>query len=80
MQGAGFTLENSLFGAAKLSKNVNSEKNSYSRYGIVFDARGRFSLSDGSGHLRILIIKKDILILGKGQADVEDDPTLTSGK
>lgn len=32
----------------KLAENPDFDKYKYSRYGIVFDACGRFSLSDGS--------------------------------
>ena len=42
--GKNFALRSSLFGAVKL--NINKYK--YSSYGIGFDARGCYSLSDGS--------------------------------
>ena len=42
------TLENYLFGAVKLTKNTDPEKNKYPGYGVRFDARGSFLLSDGS--------------------------------
>ena len=49
------TLENSLFGALKLVKNADIDKYKYSGYGIGFDARGSFSLSDGSIFVKDLI-------------------------
>ena len=49
-------LGNSLFGAAKLTKNPDADKSSFSRYGIWFDAEGLFSLSDGSGFIKNVII------------------------
>ena len=38
----------SLFGAVKLTKNTDHNKYKYSCYGIGFDTRVNFSLSDGS--------------------------------
>ena len=34
-----FTLNNCLFGSAKLTKNADLDKYKYSRYGIGFDSR-----------------------------------------
>ena len=53
-----FVLGNSLFGAVKLTKNAYFDNYKYSGYGIRFNARGRFSLSDGSG------FGKNVIILG----------------
>ena len=50
---ADFALWNSLFGAAKMIKNADSDKYSYSGYGIGFNAGGTFSLSDGSGLIKM---------------------------
>ena len=73
-----FTLENCLFGAVRVTKNTDVIKYKYSGYGIGFDGKGVFSHPTGSfGNNAIifgvdisssvhLIIKKDILILGKG--------------
>ena len=44
----GFTLKNCLFGSVKLTKNADPDKYKYSSYGIGFDFRSEFSLSDGS--------------------------------
>ena len=38
-----------LFGAVKLTKNLDPDKYSYSGYGIVFDACRKFSLSYDTG-------------------------------
>ena len=51
-----FTLRNFLFQDVELTKNANPDKYSYSVYGIGFDARGSFSLSDGSGFVKNVII------------------------
>ena len=43
-------------GAVKLTKNAGFDKYKYSRYGIGFVACGSFSLPDGSGFVKNLII------------------------
>ena len=48
-------LENSLSGTVKLVKNAVIVKYKYSGYVIGFDARGSFSLSDGSRFVKNLI-------------------------
>ena len=73
-----------------MAKNAGFDKYKYSRYGIGFDACGSFSLPDGSGFGKNLIIfgadmsssahvnnrKKDILILGKDSTPGLDNITL----
>ena len=49
------TIENSLFGAAILTKNTDIDKYKYSRYGIGSDRRGGFS-SPGKGLGRNVIM------------------------
>ena len=41
------TLENCLFGAVTLTKNLNIDRYGYSGYGIGFDRKGSFSFSGG---------------------------------
>ena len=53
-----FVLGNSLFGAVKLTKNAYFDNYKCCGYGIGFNARGRFPLSDGSG------FGKNVIILG----------------
>ena len=73
------TLENCLFGAVTLTKNVNIDRYGYSGYGIGFDRKGSFSFSGGRYCQNVLIFgvdmsfsanidnkKKDILVLGIG--------------
>ena len=43
-----FTLNNCLFGSAKLTKNADPDKYKYSGYGIRFDSHSEFSFTDGS--------------------------------
>ena len=73
------TLENCLFGAVTLTKNVNIDKYGYSGYGIGFDRKGSLSFPGGGYGQNVLIFgvdmsfstridnkKKDILFLGIG--------------
>ena len=72
------TLENCLFGAVKLTKNVDVDQYKYSGYGIRFDRKGFFSICkevgkniiicgvDMSSSTKIDNRKKDILVLSKG--------------
>ena len=73
------TLENSLFGAVTLTKNVNIDSYGYPGYGIGFDRKESFSFSGGGYGQNVLIFgvdmsfstqidnkKKDILVLGIG--------------
>ena len=77
--GNDLTLENCLFGAVTLTKNVNIDRHGYSGHGIGFDRKGRFSFPDGGYDQNLLIFgvdmsfstrmdnkKKDILVLGIG--------------
>ena len=72
------TLENCLFNAATLTKNVNIDKNGYSGYGIGLDRWSSYSFPRGGFCQNVLIFgvnmsfsthidnnKKDILVLGK---------------
>ena len=86
------TLENCLFGAVILTKNVDIDKCKYSGFGIEFDRHGSFSFP-GTGLDRNVIIfgvdmsstihvdnkKKDILNLGKGPTQ-RLEHTLTAEK
>ena len=92
--GKDFELVNSLFAGVKLTKNADFDKYKYSGYGTRFDARGSFSLSEGSGFGKNVIMfgadmilpvhidnkKKDILVLGKDLADGLDDTMLIEEK
>ena len=87
----GFSLRNSLSGGAKLTKNADSGKYSYSVYSISFDVHGTFSLPNRSFGKNVVIFgadmsssvhinnkEKDILILGRGPTQGLDDTTLTA--
>ena len=63
-----------------MTKNANLDKHKYSRYGIGFDRKGKFSVGnifgrnniifrvDMSSSVQVNNKKKDILILGEGPA------------
>ena len=57
---SGITLENSLLGAVKLTKNVDVNKYKYSGYGIGFDSRGSFSYSSGGYGRNVIIFGADL--------------------
>ena len=80
-----------MFGSLKLTKNANPDKYKYNGYGIGFDSRSEFSLSDGSMGKNIINFgvdtsssvhidkkKKDILVLGKDPTQRLDDTTLSA--
>ena len=90
---ADFMLSNSLFRTVEVTKNVDTDKYSYSGYGIGFDAHRSFSLFNGSvfdknvifgadmsSSVHIVNKKEDMLILVKGPTDVLDDTMLTAEK
>ena len=85
------TLGNCLFGSVKLTINADVDKYKYSGYGIGFDSRSEFLLTDGSMRNNVIIFGSDIsssvqiynkgksfLILGEGPTQGLDDTTLTS--
>ena len=86
------TLENCLFGAVSLTKNIDFDKYKYSAYGIRFDKTGTFSIGNGFGRNNIIFVvhmsssvhvdsnKKDILILGEGPTQGLDGTKLTAEK
>ena len=86
------SLQNCLFGAVKLTKNDDIDRQKYSGYDIGFDGKGTFSFSSDRFGQNIIIFgvdlksvhvdnkKKYILILGEGSAQRLDDTTLTPEK
>ena len=83
-----------MFGAIKLTKNVDLDKYKYSAYGIGFDAGGVFILFNGREFGKNVIIfgadmsssehvnnrEKDIVILGKSLTQELDNTILTTKK
>ena len=58
-----FSLGNFLFGAAKLIKNADPNKNGYSGYEIRFDAHSQFSCTDGSWGKNVVLFLELIIVL-----------------
>ena len=91
--GNDFALRNSLFGAVNLPNNPDPNEYKYSGYGIRFDAHASFSLSEGSGFCKNVIVfgvdmsssvhfdnRKKIFILDKVSMQGLNDSTLTTEK
>ena len=81
------TLENCLFRAVSLTKNVDIDLYKYSGYGNRFDRKGNFSFGNGFGRNCIFFAvdmsssvhidnKKGILILGEGPTQGLNGTTL----
>ena len=80
-----FTLNNCLFGSVKQTKSADLDKYKYNSYGIGFDSRSEFLLTEGSvgrkdmsSSVHVDNDNVDILILGKGPTQGLDDTTLTA--
>ena len=86
-----FALGNCLFASVILTRKADLDKCKYSVYGIGFDSRSKFSLSDGSMRNNVIIFehglsssmhidnkRNNILILGEGAMQRLDDTTLTA--
>ena len=54
-----FTLNNCLFGSAKLTKNADQNKYKYTGYGIGFDCRSEFSFTDGRKGKKVISFGAD---------------------
>lgn len=90
--GHDFALGNCLFGAAKLTKNVDPNKYSYSGYGNGFDVHRNVSLSNGDKFGKNTIIlgvdnscsshgvnrKRDSLVIGEGPTYGLNDTVTTA--
>ena len=55
-----FTLGGCLFSGVKLTKNADPDKYPYNGFGIGFNARGQYSLPDGSVGKNIIIFRVDM--------------------
>ena len=56
------TVQNALFGAVKLTKNVDISKYGYSRYGIAFDSGTSFSFGDNLEAKNVIILVVRLLM------------------
>ena len=86
-----FTRCNCLFGAVKVTKNVDPDKYKYSGYCIEFDSCSQFLWSDGSNRKNVIIFGVDnrssvhigseninILVLGEGPTQGLGNATVTA--
>ena len=60
VSGPDFTLENSLFGVVKITKNVDTSKYNYSGYGNIFDAKSSFSFGNSLKAKELIIFGCDM--------------------
>ena len=90
---ADMTLENSLFGTAKITKNVDTRKYQYSGYGISFNSGGSFSFGNNLNAKNVIIFgcemsfsshktyqANNVYILGKGFVQGINGTTLYAEK
>ena len=57
-----YAIQNSLFGAMKITKNADISKNNYERYGICFDEGGTFSHTVKKGNFDHTTMARNVLI------------------
>ena len=57
---ADFIVSNGLFGAVKITKNVNTSHYQYKGYGICFDSGGKFSIGNFTNGKNVLIFGADM--------------------
>ena len=55
-----FTVQNALFGAIKITKDVNTSHYQYHGYGICFDGNGSFSFGNNIGAKNVIIFGVDM--------------------
>ena len=59
-----YTIQNVLFGAMKITKNINSSKNNYTGYGLCFDEGGEFGHTVKQGNFNRTTNAKNVIIFG----------------
>ena len=60
VDGPDFTVQNGLFGAVKITKDINTSHYKYSGYGLCTDAKGKFSIGNITNGRNILIFGCDM--------------------
>ena len=58
-----YTIQNVLFGAMKIPKNIDSSKNNFTEYGLCFDEGGEFGHTVKQGNFNRTTNAKNIIIL-----------------
>ena len=59
-----YTIQNSLFGAMKITKNDDSSKNNYAGYGLCFDEGNEFGHTVRQGNFNCITDARNIIIFG----------------
>ena len=59
-----YTIQNALFGAMKITKNIDSSKNNYTGYGLCFDKGGEFGHTVKQGNFNRTTNAKNVRIFG----------------
>ena len=59
-----YTIQNTLFGAVKITKNTDISKYKYEGYGICFDEGGKFSHTVKKGNFNHTTLARNVLIFG----------------
>ena len=59
-----FTIQNTLFGAIEITKNANTSKYKYKRYGICFDESESFSHVRKEGNFNHTALARNVIIFG----------------
>ena len=88
-----FTVQNGLFGSMQITKNADTSKYKYERYGICFDESGTFGIGDITNGRNVLIFgvyesslthannkANNIFVMGDGFVQGINDTTLYAEK
>ena len=59
-----YAIQNSLFGAMKITKNANYSKNNYTGYGLCFDEGGEFGQTVKQGNFNRTTNARNVIIFG----------------
>ena len=59
-----YTIQNTLFGAMKITENTDSSKNNYKGYGLCFDEGGEFGHTVKQGNFNCTTNAKNVIIFG----------------
>ena len=59
-----YTIQNSLFGAMKITKNTDSSKNNYTGYGLCFDEGGEFGHTVKQSNFNRVTNAKNVILFG----------------
>ena len=66
----GYTIQNALFGAMKITKNTDSSKNNYTGYGLCFDEGSEFGHTVKQGNFNRTTNAKNVIIFGVDMSSI----------